>query len=371
MYLANYMTNRTLKWSLVSGLISTFTGLQVESAVLPKTVAQTDNKFAGAVRSDAKARFASPFELAASSGGHRVADAKLAAATISAALTSTDGLTTNDITLYDTLNFACEGPRLEALRNCALLDTAPEGRFDAITDLAASFFDVPVCVVSLVDADRGWFKSNHGPFPGCVHREGSFCSYITVPDFAEMLIVEDCTKDARFSHNPYVMGPPELRYYAGCPLVTSMGHRIGTLCLCDFKPRRFPASAYNVMCNLAEIIVREAERDVIQRMISGTGVDSIASGGLGLSNNLSDLGTKDGAGYCMRLPPAPAAREPVVMIDVSDPTWPIVFANEAWAELVAVESGGYVRNRSFWEFFSVTDPSFSPTKLQLGSQLLY
>lgn len=118
------------------------------------------------------------------------------------------------------------------------------------------------------------------------------------------------------------------------------------------------------MCNLAEIIVREVERDVVQQMLSSTGVDGIGGGSLGLSENFNELlGTKDGADHCMRVPPAPAAREPVVMLDVSNPAWPIVFANEAWAELVELECG-CLRNRSFWDIFSVTDPSYNPSQVQ-------
>ena len=328
--------------------------LQIKASIPAKPIPEEAAIPLDRVRIREKPSFASPFQVTTNSGGPGPKDAKLAAAATSAALITSESL-------YDTLSFACEGPRLEALKSFALLDTGAEGRFDALTELAATFFDVPVAVVSLVDASRGWFKSNYGPFQGCVGREGSFCSYIMVPDFAEILIVEDCTKDARFSHNPYVVGPPELRYYAGCPLVTSMGHRIGTLCLCDFKPRRFPASAYNVMCNLAEIIVREVERDIVQQTISSSDMDGISDTST-ISADFSELGI-NGGNYCTRVPRLPAAREPVVMVDVTTPAWPIIFANEAWAEILD-SNVDFVKNRSFWEFFKPAGDFFSLDKVQ-------
>jgi GAF domain-containing protein len=290
--------------------------------------------------------------------------------------------------LYDTSSFSCEVDRIAELERMRQLDTIPEARFDTITGLLAAAFDVPVCVVSLVDVNRGWFKSNWGPFPGCVGREGSFCSYITVPDRHEILVVPDCTKDARFADNPYVAGPPELRYYSGAPLVTSKGHRIGTLCMCDFKPRYFPASAYNIVLNFAEVVVRELEKGIVtedlrrrnSQPIPDSIQDVVLSSSDGITNEqgsqerrLKNAGGVPVMGVEQQQEPAaigllatavedekaivaslvPTAREPVMLMRTSDPSWPLIYTNEAWADLVGEAS----TPSSFKDLFVPSDPS--------------
>lgn len=105
-----------------------------------------------------------------------------------------------------------------------------------------------------------------------------------LPDKPELLIVENALTDARFCRNPLVVGPPDIRFYAGCPLVASNGMRLGSLCIIDRAPRTFDAEACNVLANMAEMVVREIEKDQVMEnnaqrtaMLSQVGPYAIAA----------------------------------------------------------------------------------------------
>ncbi|MET1073666.1 MAG: GAF domain-containing sensor histidine kinase [Umezawaea sp.] len=129
-----------------------------------------------------------------------------------------------------------EAGRVAALRALHLLDTPPEDRFDRITRLAADLFDVPVALVSLVDADRQWTKSKAGPALCETPRALSFCTHVVAS--GALLEVPDASADPRFADNPAVVGGPHLRFYAGAPVTAPSGHVVGTLCVLDRVPRR-------------------------------------------------------------------------------------------------------------------------------------
>ncbi len=128
-----------------------------------------------------------------------------------------------------------ERARLEALREIGVLDTPPEQAFDDLTKLAAKICEAPISLITLVDEDRQWFKSELGLNIKETSRTISFCSHAI--EQPEILIVPDATKDERFARNPMVTDDPNIRFYAGAPLVTSEGHALGTLCVIDRKPR--------------------------------------------------------------------------------------------------------------------------------------
>jgi GAF domain-containing protein len=136
---------------------------------------------------------------------------------------------------------ACRGARQEAERLAALvgvavLDTPPEPEFDALVQQAAARFGVPISLVSLVDADRQWFKAAVGlPASHATPREQAFCDHAIRE--AEVMVVTDATADPRFADNPLVTGAPNIRFYAGAPLVLAQGARLGTLCVIDTVPR--------------------------------------------------------------------------------------------------------------------------------------
>lgn len=130
---------------------------------------------------------------------------------------------------------ADEPERLAALAALDVLDTPAEEELDVITALAADRFDTAIALVSLVDADRQWFKSRFGLAVCETGRAESFCAHTILQD--EVLVVLDARADARFRGNPLVVGAPHIRFYAAAPLVTTDGRKVGTLCVIDPRPR--------------------------------------------------------------------------------------------------------------------------------------
>jgi len=126
---------------------------------------------------------------------------------------------------------------LAALFALQVLDTAPEPVFDAMVSLAARLCDMPIALVSLIDADRQWFKANTG-LPGVTQtsRDLAFCAHAVLGD--ELFEVPDATLDLRFQDNPLVTGAPHVRFYAGMPLRLSSGVCVGTICVIDHQARQ-------------------------------------------------------------------------------------------------------------------------------------
>ena len=130
---------------------------------------------------------------------------------------------------------ADEDERLSALRALLLLDTPPEERFDRLARFVAEQLDVPIALLTLVDGQRQWFKARVGIDATETPRDISFCGHAIMKN--DVFIVEDASRDPRFSDNPLVTGEPHIRFYAGAPLSAPGGHRIGTLCVIDTVPR--------------------------------------------------------------------------------------------------------------------------------------
>jgi diguanylate cyclase (GGDEF)-like protein len=154
---------------------------------------------------------------------------------------------------------AREAARLITLHSLGLLDTAGEDRFDEVTRLACRFLDVPVALVSLIDADRQWFKSHQGLTAGQAEgtdRDFAFCSHAIVSD-DEVFVVDDASVDPRFADNPLVTGEPDIRFYAGVPIRAPDGLPMGTLCVIDRSPRALAHHERSVLVDLAQIVERE------------------------------------------------------------------------------------------------------------------
>ena len=150
-----------------------------------------------------------------------------------------------------------ESARLAELRDYAILDTPPEQAFDDLTALASSIAGTPMALISLIDDGRQWFKSRIGIDAPETPREISFCAHAILD--SRTFVVEDATRDARFAGNPDVIGGPEIRFYAGAPLETQAGHRIGTLCVVDRQPRTLSAEDEEALRIIARQVIVQLE----------------------------------------------------------------------------------------------------------------
>lgn len=148
-----------------------------------------------------------------------------------------------------------ESERLATLQALQLLDTAQEERFDRVTRLARRLFDVPIVLVSLVDAERQWFKSRQGLTAAQTRRDISFCGHAIAED--DVMVVNNAFDDERFADNPLVLGAPHIRFYAGQPLSAGNGCKIGTLCLIDTAPRDMSEEDINLLKDLAAMIEQQ------------------------------------------------------------------------------------------------------------------
>jgi len=156
-----------------------------------------------------------------------------------------------------------ESDRLRVLHDYQILDTAPERVFTHLTTLAAQLFRVPIALISLVDQERQWFKACYGIETCETSRELSFCAYTILSD--QVLVINDATKDPRFSGNALVTGAPHIRFYAGAPLKTPSGHNLGSLCIIDTHPRTFSQEQQIQLSNLSELVINEMELRRIAR----------------------------------------------------------------------------------------------------------
>ena len=151
-----------------------------------------------------------------------------------------------------------EQERLAALDEYDILDSLPEADFDDITRIASEICHTPISLVTIIHANRQWFKSRHG-FPWSeIHRDISFCAHaMHAPE--EVFIVPDAAKDDRFHDNPLVTGEADISFYAGIPLINPEGFVLGTLCVFDTKPNDLTPGQVGTLRSLARQIVCQLE----------------------------------------------------------------------------------------------------------------
>lgn len=150
---------------------------------------------------------------------------------------------------------ANDDERVRALDTLEILNTPPEERFDRIVRVAQQYFDVPMAYISLVDADRQWFKSQCGMDRSQTPRDVSFCGHAIFEE--KTLIVPDAVKDPRFEDNPLVTGPPHIRFYVGHPLSGPDDYKVGTLCIAAHEPRDIDPDDLEVLRDLGAIVEKE------------------------------------------------------------------------------------------------------------------
>lgn len=190
-----------------------------------------------------------------------------------------------------------EAERLATLRSLSILDTPRDDRFDRFTRLAARIFDMPIALISLVDENRQWFKSVEGFEGSETPREVSFCAHAIHDD--GVFEIRNSRRDSRFRDNPLVVEQPHIRYYAGAPLITPDGNRMGTLCIIDRVPRRLRDDDKRMLKDLADMVVDEMisyvdpKTDLANRhalLVTGSRLYDHASSTSGMSLLLFDIG---------------------------------------------------------------------------------
>ena len=151
-----------------------------------------------------------------------------------------------------------EAQRLKVLADYNILDTPPEQAFDDLTALAAYICKTPIALISLVDADREWFKSNFGLKATETPKEWGFSSHAILQP-KDILVVPNTIKDDRFANNPLVKNNPKIRFYAGAPLVTDNGFPVGTLCVLDTVPRVLSYQQLDALRRLTRQVIAQME----------------------------------------------------------------------------------------------------------------
>jgi signal transduction histidine kinase len=159
-----------------------------------------------------------------------------------------------------------EEDRLARLNSYAILDTLDEKEYDDIARLVAQICETPMANISFVDSERQWFKAVVGLKDRETSRDVAFCGHTILGE--ELFTVEDATEDERFHDNPLVTEDPRIRFYAGMPLVTPDGHKLGALCAIDSKPRRLNETQRNALEVLSRHVVDLLELRMRNRQLT-------------------------------------------------------------------------------------------------------
>ena len=148
-----------------------------------------------------------------------------------------------------------EKKRLQELSDYQVIGSSPEPELDELTQIASAICDTPISLISLIDDKHQWFKSKKGLDVSGLPRNDGFCQH-ALHNADEVLVVNDPLNDERFKENPYVMGQPHIRFYAGAPLQTAKGNILGTLCILDNKPRTISENQKIALKLLAKKVMR-------------------------------------------------------------------------------------------------------------------
>ena len=150
-----------------------------------------------------------------------------------------------------------DAARVDALQKYAILDSEPEQAFDDLTLLASYVCRTPIALISLVDENRQWFKAKIGISATETSRDIAFCS--TAIQQEDVFVVPDALQDERFRTNPLVVSEPNIRFYAGAPLINEDGYALGTLCVIDRMPRNLGADQELALKALSRLVLMQME----------------------------------------------------------------------------------------------------------------
>jgi len=151
-----------------------------------------------------------------------------------------------------------EAQRLAALESYDIFETGNEKEYDDLTSLASAICNVPISLITFINAERQWFKSHHGTDLTENRRDLSFCTH-AIASTDDIMIVPDASLDERFYNNPVVTGPTNIIFYAGVPLINEDGFALGTMCVFDHKPHQLKDSQVNGLKILAKQVIDKLE----------------------------------------------------------------------------------------------------------------
>lgn len=176
-----------------------------------------------------------------------------------------------------------EAMRLDALERQQITDTPRDEAFDRVVRLACATLSAPIGAITFIESERQWIKAEQGLGVQETSRDTSFCTHALIGD--EVMVVEDATRDPRFAGNPFVTTKDGIRFYAGAPLNTKEGYKLGTLCVVDHIPRKITQRDRELLKDMADIVVSEME---LRRRV---GTDALT--GLYTRRFFDELGTRE------------------------------------------------------------------------------
>ncbi|MDP9386343.1 MAG: GAF domain-containing protein, partial [Actinomycetota bacterium] len=207
-----------------------------------------------------------------------------------------------------------EAPRLALLRRLRVLDTAPEARFDDLARVAAAVCGAPMAGLAFVDAERVWLKSGVGPVTPEEPRTTSPAAWTILQ--RDPLVVPDAAADRRFAAHPSVAAHPQVRFWAGAPVVTRDGHPLAVLFVADTEPRRLGAEEYDALRSLARQVASLLELRAHELDLDASSASLPVDGPLGERARLVRQLLGDGGGPDKLL----RTREVALLFDVSERT---------------------------------------------------
>ncbi|CAK0841536.1 unnamed protein product, partial [Prorocentrum cordatum] len=264
-----------------------------------------------------------------------------------------------------------EEARLQKLHNLGIAHSSrSEIQYDNITQIVKSLLGVPIVLISLVGKECHWFMSKCGLDLSKAPRNTSFCAYTFLSESPEILTIEDAATDPRTCNNPLVIGDPRIGFYAGCPLLTSDGFRLGTLCVFDYVPRKMQHWQYQALVSFGHLAVQEIQRAELQCAGAPTDVarethEAWQAAGTG---QVPSRSYESGLLRLCRMKEALEEIVCLVQLSSSCTDWPILYADQGWVQATGMRvhplrlplgldapaaSGALLNRPSLWDFLSL------------------